>query len=118
MIFKDKKHRDIELGLPDQFLRITAKHQGDIIGRFMFEDLGNGNIKLLAMDIDLDYQQCGIGSEMLKIALDTWKEFEVPKDYTQRSEGDGDYLEEDAVEFFKACCNNGVCKKINRKILR
>jgi hypothetical protein len=47
---------------------VSAIHNGYTIGSFDFEELVDGHIKLIYMNLEEDFLRKGIGKEMLKEA--------------------------------------------------
>ena len=68
----DKKGREIII--EEDVTSIVAKHNGKTIGRFEFDNNDSG-ILLFNCSIDDDYQQCGIGREIMKLAEDIYGKF-------------------------------------------
>ena len=96
---------------------MSAIHNGYTIGSFDFEELVDGHIKLIYMNLEEDFLRKGIGKEMLKEALLKFKQFEVPKPESERlSPDDGDYLTKDAEAFLTYCVKENICHMDKRII--
>jgi len=117
MRFKDRKGRDLDVNSQSDSPNVTALYRGKIVGSFDFEEISNGVIKLIYMNLEEDFLKQGIGTEMLKGALASFKQFEVPKSESAWSSGDGGYLTKEAEAFFASCMKNNISKIDGRTIL-
>ena len=91
----DKKNRPIDIGGEGE--NIIAEYHGDEIGRFVFDD--NGKRFLAHMHMDDDYQRCGIGVEMIKLAENWYDDFNIV-----------DTLTDDGAAFVNYCKDNNIFK--------
>jgi GNAT superfamily N-acetyltransferase len=79
-MFIDTEGRNIEI--IEGYSNVEAFHEGKQIGSIEFEEIESDHdsyIRLSSMNVNLDYQKAGIGTEMMKLAAEIYgKDFSKP----------------------------------------
>ena len=116
MLFKDKKNRQIEIAFNSDPISVSAWHESSQIGSMEFDEQTDTKIKLTYIEVEEDYQHCGIGTEMVRVALTNLISFELAKPVSQSSPGDGDWVSNEAELFFKSCKEKKIIKLNHRTV--
>lgn len=78
--FTDGKNQDIEIKVEDSMDYISAYHRGTEVGRFDFwsDDDYGFEFVLMHMNVKQAYQEAGIGTEMMRVAVKCCTAFAIP----------------------------------------
>ncbi|MBK3870460.1 GNAT family N-acetyltransferase [Stutzerimonas frequens] len=113
MNFKDKLKRCIEIFIDDDWpYRIEAKHEGKVVGAFTFTDY-DGRALLEHANVNAAYQRAGIGTEMMRLALDMDTDVLVPNGGWSSSTGHPYYLSSEGAALIQGCLARGILKRSN-----
>ncbi|MFC1596042.1 GNAT family N-acetyltransferase [Candidatus Margulisiibacteriota bacterium] len=89
---------------------ITAIHKKEIVGAFQFGDREySNNLALQDMNILPDYKRAGIGSKLMKVAVEVFEYFDIPvESHTIRRGNAGFSLTEDGRKLVEHCFKVGI----------
>lgn len=115
---QDKKGRIIILEI-DDYYKMTAMHDGNIVGEFdyrMYEvpkgygDYTDEFFELCSMNIINNYQRAGIGTEMIRFGEEKLERVSYPKDDGSRH---GNHLSSEGKYLIDSCIIKGIISVSN-----
>ena len=111
--FNDKKNRKIILSSSFEAGEVIAKYGNKEIGIFEFsfieDDYIEYDYELTNMNIDSAFCRVGIGEEMMKLAVDTFGTFALPKSWDgEKKFNDDNYLTQEGANFINKCFQKGI----------
>lgn len=115
MTYEDTQGRRIKIEVidPDDVREVRALHGPEQIGKLEFEyfpELADEPI-LSHASVDEPYQKCGIGTEMVRQAVQALEHFRVPGYGWHGRRDDGLHLSEEGAALITRCMQLGILDK-------